>query len=46
MAQLKSQRTPGRPRALRPCPNGCGKVYGAREMLVHLPKCPKRRKKT
>jgi len=29
----------GRKKILRPCPKGCGKEYGAREMKAHIPRC-------
>jgi hypothetical protein len=32
--------TPPRAKVLRPCPR-CGKEFGARDMRVHLPTCPK-----
>lgn len=28
-----------RPKVLRPCPKGCGKEFGARDLRVHIPKC-------
>jgi len=29
----------GRKKILRPCPKGCGKEYGARQMKAHIPLC-------
>jgi hypothetical protein len=29
----------GRKKILRPCPKGCGKEFGAREMKAHIPRC-------
>lgn len=29
----------GRKKILRPCPKGCGKEFGAREMRVHISDC-------
>jgi hypothetical protein len=29
----------GRKKVLRPCPKGCGKEFGAREMKVHISRC-------
>jgi hypothetical protein len=31
----------GRPKVLTPCPF-CRKLYGARQLRGHFPKCPKR----
>lgn len=35
--------TPAVPKKLRPCPY-CSKEFGAREMRIHVPRCPKRRR--
>lgn len=35
-----NRETPARAKVLRPC-SMCGKEFGAREMLKHIPRCPK-----
>ena len=32
----------GKPKVMRPCPH-CGIEFGAREIRVHLPRCPRKR---
>jgi len=33
--------SPPRPKVLRPCPL-CGELFGARELKVHRPRCPRK----
>ena len=37
--ELRPWENAGRKKILRPCPKGCGKEYGAREMKAHIPRC-------
>jgi hypothetical protein len=41
LGRRRRQKGGGNPKKLRPC-KFCAEQYGAREMIYHVPRCPKR----